>query len=66
MILESQSATQPKENTMIEIKDKYSSAYDDGNIPDIDCPPADDSLQIEAMSKKGKARRGESPTTTPS
>jgi len=42
---------------MIEIKDKYRSAYDDGNIPDIDCPPLDDSVPIESLSKSGKSRR---------
>ena len=42
---------------MIEVKDKYSNAYDDGNIPDIDCPPLDETVPVEPLPEKDRPRR---------
>jgi hypothetical protein len=42
---------------MIELKDKFRNAYDDGNIPEIDCPPLDETVPVEPMPEKYRPQR---------
>ncbi len=41
---------------MIEIKDKDKNEYDDGNIPDIDCPGKNKTEPTEPLPEKERPR----------